>query len=233
MDFTYDAYFRFLDDARARGYQLRDDFTTDPPADGAILLRHDVDLDLESAVHLAKREREHGVHAVYFVLLTSPFYNVASTAGRDALSAIAGAAHTVGLHFDPTVPNADCAAECAQLEQIRQMPVMEVSFHKPPPTLFGAHRGAVDLGESYGQPRRHTYEPCFVTDIDYCSDSTGQWRFGPPDERESYREGRSMQLLTHPDRWGAARTSQRARRQSILCSLAARSRSRAFAELGA
>lgn len=232
MDFTYDAYFRFLDAARSRGYQLRD-FTTDPPAERALLLRHDIDLDLESAVHLAKLERQHHVSATYFVLLTSPFYNPASAAGQKALHEIMGAAQTIGLHFDPTVPNADCAAECAQLEALTQMPVMEVSFHKPPPELFGADVRAIELGESYGQPRRHTYEPCFVADIDYCSDSTGQWRFGPPDERESYRDGRSMQLLTHPDRWGAARTSQRARRQSILCSLAAQSRSRAFAELGA
>lgn len=43
--------------------------------ENVIILRHDVDQSLESSLELAKIEEEKGLKSVYFIWLTSPFYN--------------------------------------------------------------------------------------------------------------------------------------------------------------
>ena len=47
----------------------------------------------------------------------------------------------------------------------------------------------------------HTYEPKFVKDIGYCSDSRGGWHHGHPLSHSSVKEGKALQLLTHPIWW--------------------------------
>lgn len=225
MEFTYGAYLDFVDEARARGYQLTG-FEVAPPVKNALLLRHDVDTDLESAVHLAEVEQAHGITSTYFVLLTSPLYNPASAIGQLALHRILDMGHVVGLHHDPTISHAYLRTDCERLQAVLGCLVRAVSFHKPTPEMLGAD-------PLFTAPRRHTYERCFITDIDYCSDSTGQWKHGPPQERESYREGRSMQLLTHPEWWDAAPSTPWGRRASALSRIGYAIRDLAGDELGA
>ena len=59
---------------------INERFTVTPLAawDGgpAIVLRHDVDLDLRPAHRLAALERRCGVRSTFFVLTTCPLYNV-------------------------------------------------------------------------------------------------------------------------------------------------------------
>lgn len=229
MKYTYKQYFAFLDEARDRGYTFGG-FDADPPERGALLLRHDVDLDLAAAVTFAELEQAHGVTSTYFVLLTSPCFNPASASGFAAVRRLVECGHRVGLHHDATLipptrdPGAAIAGECEDLARIAGQPVGAVSFHRPSPDLFGASRLLT-------APRRHTYEPSFVTGIDYCSDSTGEWRYGPPTEREAYVEGRSMQFLTHPEMWDEKAVSLPWRRAVVAERLARSTRRAAAAEL--
>jgi hypothetical protein len=137
-------------------------------------------------------------------LLTSPFYNPASASGREQVRTIVALGHSVGLHFDATVYgsafdvvdfNKRSSEEARQLESIAGVSVGAISFHRPAPLLLGA-------GPELTTPRVHTYLPRYVQEMEYCSDSTGVWRFGPPDEREAIARGRAMHLLTHPEWWG-------------------------------
>jgi hypothetical protein len=205
VKFTYADYFRFVDDLRLRGYELRHFAHPDslPSADGRfMLLCHDIDLDLRAALELARREHEHGVQSDYFVLTTSPFYNPAAGPSRAMLREMADLGHGIGLHFDETVYTghddtalaADCAAEVATLEAIVNRPLVGVSYHRPARGRIGSDTAITGLP--------HRYMRFFVEEMEYCSDSAGRWRYGPPTERAAVRDGRALHLLTHPLWWG-------------------------------
>ncbi len=219
MKFTYAEYFRFIDDLRLRGYELRHFAHPDtlPAADERfLLLTHDIDLDLGAAAELARREHEHGVQSDYFVLVTSPFYNPAAGSSRVLLRELAALGHGIGLHFDETVYAghddtalaADCAAEVATLEAIVDRPLVGVSYHRPVPGRIGS-----DTTITGGA---HRYMPFFVYEMEYCSDSTGQWRYGPPTERDAVRAGRALNLLTHPEWWGEHHLASGDRMRALL-----------------
>ena len=205
MKFTYAEYFRFVDDLRLRGYELRHFAHPDalPSADERfLLLTHDIDLDLGAALELARREHEHGVQSDYFALVTSPFYNPAAGPSRAMLRELVALGHGIGLHFDETVYGghddtalaADCASEVATLEAIIDRPLVGVSYHRPAPGRIGSDATIT------GGP--HRYMPFFVHEMEYCTDSTGRWRYGPPTEREAVQAGRALNLVTHPVWWG-------------------------------
>ncbi len=110
--FDLEHYRALIDAARRGGYRFAG-FDGEPLA-GDLYLRHDVDLDLEAALRMSELERELGVHATYFVMTTSVFYNLDSTVGREALTRLREDGHAVGLHshwpdlrlddrFDPLV----------------------------------------------------------------------------------------------------------------------------------
>jgi hypothetical protein len=206
VEFTYAAYFEFLDELRRRGYanpMIGPPEALPDPSEAWILLHHDVDLDLDAAVSLAEREHDNGWKASYFVLLTSEFYNPMARPERARLQRIADLGHDIGLHFDPTVHGCTaighfreaCHAEIEQLRSITPAPIPAVSFHRPASELIA---GSAELTA----PLPHTYLPFFVEAMEYCSDSTGRWRYGPPDERPAVIEGRALHLLTHAEWWG-------------------------------
>ena len=97
VEFTHRWYRTFLERLRADDYDFRG--FANAPAEGEVVLRHDVDLSLESALEMARIEAEVGVESTYFVLLTSPLYNALAPANREILRRIEGLGHDVGLHF--------------------------------------------------------------------------------------------------------------------------------------
>ena len=44
-------------------------------------------------------------------------------------------------------------------------------------------------------------QPRFFSEMGYCSDSRGLWRYGHPLNHEAVEKRRSLQLLTHPIWW--------------------------------
>jgi hypothetical protein len=168
-----------------------------------LIVRHDIDMCLDRAVRMATLEAEMGVRGNYFVLLNTEMYNVGSSAGQSALRKIAQLGHALGLHFDPSdidegdVPKLQKAVrcECERLEDYLATPVEVVTFHRPAKWLLG-----------FSEPlagRLHGYQPRFFTDMGYCSDSEGRFRFHHPLDHPAVVEGRALQLVTHPIWWCA------------------------------
>lgn len=199
-EFSLEAYAGLLSALRELGY--RDvEFPEANPETAHVIVRHDVDMTLDSAVRVAKIEAELGVRADYFVLLRSELYNPFSAQGERDLRRIVELGHRIGLHFDASLyPEADpdgldrhCAAECTLLESWLGIPVRMVSFHRPAPVFLGMER---DIGG-----RGHTYQPRYFKQIAYCSDSRGGWHHGHPLDLVGAIGGRALQLLTHPVWW--------------------------------
>ena len=167
-----------------------------------VVVRHDVDVSLHAAVNIGEIERELGVQATYFVMISNSFYNIHSYEGRRSLARLRDLGHHIGLHFDTTHyadrdRGLDLTAainhEFRVLAAVIGDPIDIISFHNPVPELVNRERFA-------GCPP-HTYEPRFFRDLTYVADSGGEWRYGGPFERAAFLEGTAVHLLTHPIWW--------------------------------
>jgi hypothetical protein len=147
--------------------------------EGALYLRHDVDLSLDAALRLAELEAESGALATYFLMTQSVFYNLASPEGRRAINRLRELGHRIGLH---------AVWPGAELDD-RFDPV--VAWHNPDPDYMSEPLdGVVNVMQApWFDPER------------YRSDSNQRWRHGCP--HEELREGRFdwLQLLIHPEIW--------------------------------
>ncbi len=200
-DFSLRGYRELVNALLSRDYSVRG-FVDVEPDKRHLILRHDIDMSLESALALAEVEREMDVRSIYFVLLRSGLYNPFSEQGIAQLKRILDAGHEVGLHFDASLYPEDraslevaCERECERLEVQLGCAVEVVSFHRPTEVLVGA--------EGLFAGRTHAYEPRFITEMGYCADSRGDWHHGHPLEHEAIAENRALQMLTHPIWWDA------------------------------
>ena len=181
------------------GYQARD-FPSVESNCQHLVLRHDIDMSIESAVNISKIEHTLSVSSIYFVLLRSPLYNALSVRALSGMKTILQLGHDIGLHFDASLYASDrellesaCKIECEILEALLQHPITVISFHRPDHTLFGLEGKFAD--------RIHTYAPEYFDEITYCSDSKGAWHHGHPLDLDAVKEKRAIQLLTHPIWW--------------------------------
>ncbi len=174
---------------------------SDEPIERKILLRHDIDLSLEKALEMAEIENELGVSATYFLYLRSPFYNIFSIKEEKIIQRIIELKHNIGLHFD-FAKYQDLSISQMSLQIKREVEFMQnfysnildsVSFHRPlPPEFFSK----LELGNC-----PHVFEPVFVNNFKYLSDSRGIWRYGHPLDSKEYAGKKSMHILIHPIWW--------------------------------
>lgn len=206
VDFTLPSYMELIDSLVARGYRVCD-YPAAYPEARDLILRHDVDFDLEAAVTLARAEASRGWRSTYFILTRSEFYNPNSPRSRDALRILGDLGHEVGLHFDAALYRDDSVVlagaagdEAAALSGWAGARVRTFSLHRPNPALL--------VGDFAVPGLINAYAPRFFREMGYCSDSRGAWRFGRPEGNAAVREGRGLQLLTHPIWWTSDRGPQ-------------------------
>lgn len=169
-----------------------------------VLMRHDVDMDLNSALDLAEIETAAGVRATNFLLLRSLHYNVFWRENTAIVHRLIGLGQEIGLHFDCAVYGADadvgrlskaCATEVQILERWFGIRIRIVSYHRPSQLVLSGD-------PALSAPLPHTYLPLFTTDMQYFSDSQGRWRFGNPLKSEAFLQAKPLHLLVHPVWWG-------------------------------
>jgi hypothetical protein len=190
-------------------------FADADPAQAHLIVRHDVDMELSAALSIAELEAEDGIKATYFFLVRSELYNAASQAGSSAIRRISALGHHIGLHFDAALYAGDAEsltvgiqAERAMLEQISGADVTSLSFHRPAPTLVGEAVQTLGL--------LNAYDPRFVSDFAYISDSRGAWRHGHPLDHAAVKAGRGLHLLTHPIWWATPEAEPQAKLEAFL-----------------
>ena len=199
-NFTHEAYRDLLTEFVRQGYSPKT-YETVSVNERDLILRHDLDMSLLAAEPIAEIEHSLDISATYFVLLRTEMYNPFSDAGLKSLKTISHLGHNIGLHLDASlygndilVLDAAAKHECNILEGIIEAPVHYVSFHRPAKGLLGYNK---TLGG-----RLHAYQPRFFSEMGYCSDSRGAWHHGHPLAHDVVRQGRALQLLTHPIWWG-------------------------------
>lgn len=176
MEFTWNAYEELIRLIKREGYrvvQYHESKNMDAPC---VILRHDIDNSVEKALQMAVREMNLGVSSTFFVLLTSEFYNVASAASGKMLREMNQMGHRIGLHFDESIyfgktdNEIKDAAEKERmiLEQILEIPIREISMHRPSKRALEADWNFSTMINSYGKEFFHNFK--------YVSDSRMHWR---------------------------------------------------------
>ena len=197
MEFTYDSYRRLLYLLAQHGYQTAD-YHNWKNTSRCVIIRHDIDNSLDSAVEFAMLEQEFGVKSTYFVLVSTDFYNVFSRKSREQIQCIQSAGHTIGLHFDE-VAYPGCVGEIDKIQErilqeahllqnVTGTPVTTVSMHRPSEDILSADLRIPGIVNSYSK--------LFFKQFKYLSDSRCNWREPVLDIIESEQYSR-IHLLTH------------------------------------
>ncbi len=165
-----------------------------------ILLRHDIDYSLKHAYEVAKLESQLGVKSTYFLLFSSPFYNMLDEENIFLAKEIAKLGHEIGLHYDVSVilkgnksnPRSLFDAEINLLSNLIENPISTIAMHNP--SISGE-----DIFRESGYI--NTYNEQFVKDMAYFSDSCMAWRNNFVEHLEQDNFPEKIQLLIHPILW--------------------------------
>lgn len=196
MEFTYKAYESLVRCLRKEDYCFcRYDNVYDQ--DRTVIMRHDIDLSLDKAVHMAELEHRLGIASTYFVLLATSFYNVSSREAYHKVRRIIALGHEVGLHFDEEryqVHTAEDIRDCIMqeveiLSNVLDHRVSVMSMHRPSRKALESDLQLPNVINSYASS--------FFNQMKYVSDSRMHWRedvFGIIQRNEINR----LHILTHP-----------------------------------
>lgn len=198
MEFTYEAYLKLIELIKENGYTITD-YENYSRFNKAAILRHDVDLSIEKSLKMAKLEYDAEIQSTYFVLLTSPFYNLFSKESQDMIKEILSYGHNIGLHFDEVKYSEDnsCTKDSIKsfifeeayiLERVTGEKVKFVSMHRPSEKTLKSNYDLYPMINSYGNT--------FFNEFKYVSDSRRVWR---EDVNEIVKSGnhKNIQVLTH------------------------------------
>ncbi|MCL1789757.1 MAG: hypothetical protein FWG40_00100 [Peptococcaceae bacterium] len=200
MDFTFRAYSDLIASLKENGYTMSS-YADHSKYDKCVILRHDIDLCLETALAFAQYEQSLKAKSTYFILLSSDSYNIASRRNLDIIHDIRRLGHGIGLHFDevkyqdpsPSHINKDVPElienEINIMSEILEFQITTVSMHRP---------SKETLASDYQIPSViNSYSKTFFEEFKYLSDSRRFWREPILDLVDSHQHPK-LHILTHP-----------------------------------
>ncbi|MDC1450328.1 hypothetical protein N8477_06105 [Candidatus Thioglobus sp.] len=162
-----------------------------------IIVRHDIDWDIQKAYEFSEFEKSIGISSTYYVMITSNIYNVFSPINSFFLLKMIKNGFEIGLHFDPMLyTNRENSLsyyfhkEIEIFENFFQTKILSYSMHQP--SIHGTYL-KTNLIDAYSSE--------IFTDECYISDSCFNFRGKNPIEFLSKSTERLMQFLTHPSQW--------------------------------
>lgn len=167
-----------------------------------VLWRHDIDLSPHRALRLAQIENEEGVFSTYFIHLHSEYYNPFEKEVFNIIKQIIGLGHDIGVHFDAHFYDLKTEKEIETrllnekqiLENLFSTKIHSFSFHFTNPFVLSCtkwmYAGLINAYADY-----------FKTEVTYCSDSNGYWRFQRMMDVIEESNVPRLHLLTHPEWW--------------------------------
>lgn len=205
IDFCLDSYHSLMGQLKKRyvitnfrGYIIRyPDILEESPF---LILRHDVDACLESALRIAEIEDgEFGISSTYFILHSSPFYNILDKESIKIIRKINELGHEIGFHYDCSL--FDLVDDKEELlikmievfEKLCDVEVSSISCHNPSLTAKDYFLDVPGIANAYA--------PEFIEDMLYVSDSTATWRKGALEKLFTPEQNPKVQLLLHPLYW--------------------------------
>ena len=161
-----------------------------------VIIRHDIDFDVDAALKMAKIERELHLKSTYFFLISNDSYNLLSKKNISNVLEIKEMGHKISLHYDPTVYEdyfEGFKKEKEVFENVFGVKLTEVSIHRPNDFF-------INNDEKIGTCD-HTYMTKYTKDVKYFSDSRGSFRYGHPFKSDEFLNNQNIQILIHPIWW--------------------------------
>lgn len=198
MSFMFDDYSAMIELLRNNSYKIIN-YIEYGGYDKCVILRHDIDMDLNQALTAANLEFELGISSTYFLLLSGDLYNLFSKKSRKMVKEIEKLGHAIGLHFDESVYLEDMGntdriiknikKEAKIMSELLERDIKCFSYHRPSQTVLQANIEIEGLVNVYGK--------VFFHDFKYLSDSRMHWREPVSDIIKSGRY-KKLHILTHP-----------------------------------
>lgn len=204
-DFTYSHYEKILDLIHKTKYKAVF-FSESGLNDRELIIRHDIDVDLDKAYRMALIENKHNIMATYLIMLRSPFYNIFDRFNTDLIKSILDLGHQIGLHFDEAYYNSNdienvienVDSEVQILKDNFDTGIFAVSFHRPSQFIL---QSDIKLKNDL----INTYDKEFVKRFRYISDSRRMWKDGCLcrffDKACTDYSAHRIQALIHPIWW--------------------------------
>tara|TARA_R110002020_G_scaffold25288_1_gene82507 strand:+ start:88 stop:732 length:645 start_codon:yes stop_codon:yes gene_type:complete len=167
----------------------------------SIVMRHDIDHNLELALTMAKIEASLGISSTFFVRTRAVKYNLLSMPSLNIVEQINNMGHEIGLHYEhfgkEANLNKDILLHVKILEETLGKRVVSISPHEP----CRNKSFVFSVSELVGTGILHqAYEDKFFKDMKYISDSSAHWREGPMINFIEKKVKR-LYILTHPFWW--------------------------------
>ena len=179
-----------------------------------VLWRHDVDNSVHRALRLAQIEAELKVHATYFFMLHSEFYNILEKSIFEKIKQISMLGHGIGLHFDSGFYSPIRTLKELEDKLLFEKNILESAFSRHV-TVFSFHIPEVGNILKFDNDRIggmiNTYGKKIRSNYGYCSDSTGYWRHRRLEDVLKAASETKLQVLTHPEWWQRKTMSPRER----------------------
>lgn len=196
MKFTYEAYKNMILNLKKNNYEIID-YKNYKVKEKAVILRHDVDFSLEKALEMAELENRLNVSAIYFVLLSTDFYNVASKKSTEIIKKIINLGGIIGLHFDEQKYQVETKEDLIEyvkyeadiLSKIIGEKIEIVSMHRPSKKFLEMNLEIPEMINSYQKE--------FFENFKYVSDSRMNWRENI-EEIINSNKYEKLHILTHP-----------------------------------
>lgn len=167
-------------------------------SNNGVILRHDVDYSLESAVRMAKIEKDLGVKSTYFILFHSEFYNTFSPSSIKKIKQLVKADHHIGLHYDASAmleidhdPSDIIKEELEIMEKHFQTEIKVISAHDPSIQKKIPLKLPSNIIDAYSEK--------FIIKRKYLSESVQCWREGC--FCKHIYDSIKLQILIHPIWW--------------------------------
>lgn len=196
MKFTYEAYENMILSLKKNNYEIVD-YKNYEGKERIVILRHDVDFSLEKALEMAELENKLNVSAIYFVLLSTDFYNVASKKSIEIIKKIINSGGTIGLHFDEQKYQIETKKDLIKyikyeadiLSKIIEEKIDIVSMHRPSKKFLEMNLEIPEMINSY--------QKGFFKNFKYVSDSRMNWRENI-EEIINSNKYEKLHILIHP-----------------------------------
>jgi peptidoglycan/xylan/chitin deacetylase (PgdA/CDA1 family) len=180
-------------------------------------MRHDIDMSLEKAYRFALIENELGIKASYFIHLHSEYYHFFERDSAQIILKIKELGHNLALHFDTHYYNINSEKELN--DHIKREAKLLRDFFDIESNVFSFHNTnsfVMSCKKLRYANLINTYAKVFQTELPYCSDSYGVWRFERLIDIVKNKKYRGLQILTHPELWSDEPTSPYERIMDVI-----------------
>jgi len=203
-DFSLKNYESTLKLAKEKGYAFKcfkDIDFSKKDKEKSILMRHDVDSQIDIAVAMASIEKMLDIKSTYFIRMHSHTYNPLCIKDTKKIQEISSLGHEIGFHYEPDYYNllnidfeSTIRNEIKILEKIVNSKIISFAPHEPTRTGIKTLDISLDL-------KKEAYDERLFKNFKYISDSSCRWREGSMRyhiENETYK---NLYILTHPNWW--------------------------------